>query len=189
MDESRTGGIGRIIRTYVDIVLFRSGPEDLPASQALLIITIAANVFLDFAASTALPMPGDTNQLIVAVVQVAFVLAWYWALLRLAGKPERFLQTATAGFGIQLVLGPLLVLVALAAPEPLAGAQTPGWIALPLVVLGVWVLAVGSRIVRAATQWPMAICVAATLLQAVLGRLLIFGLFPEVAGGAAATTV
>jgi hypothetical protein len=188
VDESRTSGIGRIIRTYADIVLFRRGPEDLPASQALLIVTIAANVLLDFAASTLLPTPGNANQLVIALIQVAFVLAWYWGLLRIAGKPERFLQTATAGFGIQLVLGPLLVVVALAVPEPLAGAQAPFWVALPLIVLGVWVLAVGSRILRAATEWPMALCIAAMVLQAFLARMLIVALFPDIVGGAAAAT-
>lgn len=189
MDESRKGGIGRIIRTYVDIVLFRQGPEALPVSQTLLFITIAANVLLDSAASAVLPMPGVENPVFIALVQVAFVLAWYWASLRIAGKPERFLQTATAVFGIQVVLGPVLVLILALSPQTAIDPQTPPWVVLPMAVLGMWVLVVGSRILRAATQWPMGICVAVTLAQAVMGRLLISGLFPEVAQAASSTTV
>jgi hypothetical protein len=184
VDETKTGGLGRAFRTYVDIVLFRKGPEDLPASQLLLILTIAANVLLTLILSAALPLP-DHNRVAVAGVGVAFVLAWYWALLRVAGRPARFLQTATAVFGFELILLPAYGLVRMLHPEQ------PGELVyrVPILLLGavieIWTLAVNGRIVRSATQWSLPVSVAVVLIQLLTHLLLVSTLFPDALGIAA----
>jgi hypothetical protein len=183
VDESRIGRIGRAFRTYLDIVLFRKGPEDLPVSQTLLIITIAANVLLGLALGTVVPLP-DHNRVGVAAVETVFLLAWYWALLRFAGKPERFLQTTSAVFGHQTVLLPVFMLVTWLYLDQPKGAPVQPLVLIALITMAVWTLAIGSRILRAATQWPMAICIAAMLLQAVSGQILVLTLFPEAAATA-----
>ncbi len=55
-------------------------------------------------------------------VEVSFMLLWYALLLRLVGRRERFLQTATAVFGFQLLLAPLLV-----ACSGWCGASSTTW--------------------------------------------------------------
>jgi hypothetical protein len=181
VDETRSGGIGRAFRTYVDIVLFRKGPEDLPVSQALLILTIVANVLLTLALSAALPLP-EYNRVAVAGLGVAFVTAWYWALLRLAGRPERFLQTTSAVFGFEIMLLPAYGLVRLLFPD----AQSPMTLRVPVLLLGatieIWTLAVNSRILRSATQWSLPICVAVVLIQALTHLMLISTLYPNAVG-------
>jgi hypothetical protein len=44
-----------------------------------------------------------------AMVSGALLLAWLWFLTRIYGRPERFLQTATAFLGVALLTVPLLV--------------------------------------------------------------------------------
>ena len=185
MDEIKQGGIARAFRTYVGIVLFRQGPEDLPVSQLLLFITIAANVLLGLAFGALLPTP-DHNRIGVAAVETLFLVAWYWALLRFAGRPERFLQTSSAVFGHQTILLPAFMFVTWLYMSQPKGGQIQPYVVVPLVALAIWTLAIGSRIVRSATQWPMPACVGLMLLQAVLGQILVLSLFPEAAAAAAA---
>jgi hypothetical protein len=181
VDEPRTGGIARAFRTYIDIVLFRKGPEDLPASQTLLILTIVANVLLTLVLSAALPLP-EYNRFAVAGVGVAFVLAWYWALLRLAGRPERFLQTTSAVFGFEIILLPAYGVVRMMLPEQTAELSPRVPILLAGAAIEIWTLAVNGRIVRSATQWSLPISVAVVLIQALTHLLLVSSLYPGAVG-------
>src|SRR5688572_15573341 len=112
--------------------MFRKGPEDLPASSTLLFVTIAANVLLGLALSSALPLP-EHNRIAVAVVGALFLCGWYWGLVRLAGKPERFVQTATAIFGFQTVLLPAFMAVRLMYPDQPTLQNIP----VPVFLLGI----------------------------------------------------
>ena len=102
------------------------------------------------------------------------------ALLRLVGRPERTLQTATAVFGFQAVLSPLLV-----ASEWLMrrfGADTT-WqlpIACAGLLLVVWLIAANSYVVKAALEWSSTASVVLVILQIFAGQLLLLALFPPV---------
>lgn len=184
MEETKASGIARAFRTYVGIVLFRKGPEDLPVSQRLLVITIGANMLLGLVFGSVMPLP-ETNRLGVAAVETVFLVAWYWALLRFAGRPERFLQTTSAIFGHQTILLPAFMFVTWLYLSQPKDAQMQVHVILPLIGLALWTLAIGTRIVRSATQWPTAACVALMLLQALVGQVLVLSLFPEAAANAA----
>ena len=181
MVDSRAGGWGRAFRTIRDIVLFRQGPEDLPVSQSLLLFTIAANVLLGLAFDSALKRP-DFNRVPLAMAEVAFVVAWYWGLLRLARRPERFLQTATAVFGVSIVILPLYTLaqyLVLGYDKP---EDIPAYVMLFGLVIEVWLIAINARILRSATGWPIAGCVAVMLLRTAVWILVVRLLFPEALG-------
>jgi hypothetical protein len=178
--DSRAGGLARIFRTFLDIVLFRQGPEDLPVSQSLLLITIAANLLLGLAFDAALPRP-EFNRIPLAIAEVAFVLAWYWALLKVARRPERFLQTATAVFGVSILILPLYT----AAQYLVIGHKPDDLPAMVLIfglVIEVWLIAVNARILQSATQWPIAACVAVMLLRTAVWVVVVRLLFPEALG-------
>ena len=99
----------QFLKVFVDIVLWRRGPQHLPASPLLL--GLCGLVYA-----------------VVSVVQLALVdepaAAWFvfvvldpllltgsvWLLLRLFGRPQRFLQTATAVLGTGALLGVALFL-------------------------------------------------------------------------------
>jgi hypothetical protein len=177
VDEPRTSGPGRAFRTYLDITLFRRGPEDLPVSQMLLFVTIAANILLGLAFDALLPLP-EYDRIAIAVAEVVFAVAWYWALLQLARRPERFIQTASAIFGVSIVMLPLYTLAKWLTfghkPDDL-----PPLVLFVGLVVQVWLLGVNSRILQAATQWPLAACIGLTLLREVVLLMVIAAVFPD----------
>jgi hypothetical protein len=165
-----------VIALFVQIALLRRGPQDLPASLLLLLLTVCGYVAVNALVSALLPPnAGWPPQL---AVDVLFTLAWYAALLRLVGRSERFLQTATGVFGLQLVLAPLLI-----ASEWLLRhfGQDTTW-QLPIAVAGltlvIWLIAAISHVVKAALDWSSAASVALVILQIISGQLLLFAIFP-----------
>lgn len=167
----------RPLRTYLDIVLFRQGPEDLPVSQTLLFVTIAASILLGLAFDALLPLP-EFNRVGVAVVEALFNAAWYWALMRLARRPERFVQMASAIFGVAIVMLPLYTLAKwlTIGHEP---KDLPPLVMFVVLVVQIWLLAVNARILQSATQWPLAACIGVTLLREVLLLMVVAAVFPE----------
>jgi hypothetical protein len=183
-----------LVKLFTQIVLLRRGPQDLPASMLLLALTIVAylamNLLLDgllppLAAANGAARVTEADQPNLsaqALVDTVYTLAWYVTLLRIAGRPERTLQTATAVFGMQIVLVPLLVLSRwLAARYP---QDTPWFVPVTLcgIVLAVWFVAANSHIVKAALEWSLGASVAITILQIVTDELLQRALFPIAQG-------
>jgi hypothetical protein len=169
-----------IISLFVQIALLRRGPQDLPASRLLLVLTVGVYAALTALVSGLLP-PGGTAPLPLAA-EVAFTLVWYAALLALLGRRERFLQTATGIFGVQtLIMQPLLLTVWLMRRY----GQDVTW-ELPIAVAGmgivIWMVAANSHVVKAALEFSSAASVGLVILEIACGQLLLFTLFPPLPG-------
>ena len=165
-----------VIGLFMQIALLRRGPQDLPVSRALLTLTVCGYVAVNGLVSVL--MPPEASWPLSLAVDVLFTLAWYAALLQLAGRSERFLQTATAVFGFQSVLAPLLI-----ASEWIMRryGQDTSWqlpIALGGLAVVVWLIAANSHVVKAALEWSSGTSVALVILQIVTGQLLMLALFP-----------
>ena len=170
--------MSEFIRLYMQIALLRRGPQDLPASRLLLVLTVAGYLAVNFVVSSVLP-PGG-RWLEALLVATLFTLLWYMLLLRLAGRPERALQTTTAVFGFQAVLTPLVdscgwLVRRFGEDSPW---QMPCMCA--LLLLFAWVIAANSHIVKAALDWSATSSVALVILQTLAGWLLLSALFPQV---------
>jgi hypothetical protein len=165
-----------VVRLYAQIALLQRGPQDLPASRLLLLLTVCGYAAVNALVSTLLPP--SSGWAAPLAIDIGFMLAWYAALLRLAGRSERFLQTTTAVFGFQALLSPLLI-----ASEWLMRrfGQDSTW-QLPIAVAGLalvaWLIAANSHVVKAALDWSSASSVALVILQIVAGQLLLFAFFP-----------
>jgi hypothetical protein len=165
-----------LARLFTQIALLRRGPQDLPASPLLLMLTLAGYLGVNALVSALLPpVSGWPLQLLADTL---FTLAWYVALLQLVGRPERILQTSTAVFGLQAVLSPPLI-----ASEWLMrrfggdGAwQLP--IAFAGLLLVVWLVAANGHVVKAALDWSLTTSITLVILQVFCGQLLLFALFP-----------
>jgi hypothetical protein len=96
--------VQQFLRICLDIVLWRRGPQDLPASTLLLAIAIAAYVVVS-AAQLALLGETAATWLFFVAIDPLLLAAWVWLVLRLYGHQARFLQTASAVFGTGAVLG------------------------------------------------------------------------------------
>jgi hypothetical protein len=165
-----------LIRLYTQIALLRRGPQDVPASALLLVLTMLGYLIVNVVVSSLMPpmkaWPGPL------LVDTLFTLLWYVVLLKLVGRPERAMQTATAVFGLQAVMSPLLV-----GSEWLMRRieQGSGW-QLPVATAGllllVWLIAANGHVVKAALEWSGTASVTLVILQVFSGQLLLWALFP-----------
>jgi hypothetical protein len=175
-----------LIGLFTQIALLRRGPQDLPASMLLLVLTIGGNLCVNLLVALALPpLPhaaaggahAEGQWLAPLLIETLFTLVWYVALLRLAGRPERTLQTATAVFGLQTVLAPLTeafewLMVRFSGDGP--------W-QVPVVCAGLlcwtWLIAANSYIVKAALEWSNTASVVLVILQLIVQGALLLALF------------
>jgi len=141
----------------VDIMLFRRGPDSLPTSVGLLVGLIVVNGALAAFLVSAFGL-GSEMSIVELIAGVAVPLAWYWVAFRLANKPERFVQTMTAFFGVNVLLQPIVApLLASLAPymvKPDPAVPPPAALSLLFFVVFVWAMCVWLRVVRAAFEWP-----------------------------------
>jgi hypothetical protein len=92
------------LKAYLDIVLWRRGPQDLPASSLLLWLTAVAYVAVSMLQLQLADVPG-TAWLIFVLIDPLLLVGGIYLLLKLFGKTDRFLQSATAVLGTSVVLG------------------------------------------------------------------------------------
>ena len=179
MSDSFSTQLTTALRTLVGMTRLKSGPEDLPASLPLLVAIIVLATILDLVALAIMPLPGGANTALLLTIGIGTTLLWYGAILRLAGRPERFLQTLTAVFGIQIILAPALVftgwfyLTYQADPT----LRVPATFMRTLVEI--WALVLLARILRSATGWHMILCVGLAIANELLTLLLLSGLLPQ----------
>lgn len=143
--------VQQFLRICLDIVLWRRGPQDLPVSSLLLAIAVAAYVAVS-AVQLALLGESAATWFFFLVIDPLLLAGWVWLVLRLHGRPERFMQTASAVFGTGAVLGiglylPLQFIITSLGYDPASGLAQ--FFALVLVV--VFALVTG-RIIKLATD-------------------------------------
>jgi hypothetical protein len=139
------------LKAFLDIVLWRSGPQDLPASRLLLWVTAVAYVAVSILQLSLLDEPAAA-WIVFVLLDPVLLVAGVYLLLKLFGKTDRFLQAATAVLGTGVVLGlglflPVQWTVTQAGLTP--ESTTAGLIALAMVV--VFGLVTG-RILKLATD-------------------------------------
>ena len=82
------------IRALINIAFLKSGPEDLPASQFLLGVTLVFYVLAQVPVSLIAYRPG-AMPLQIIIVSLLLAVAGLWILLVLTGHRSRYLQTLT----------------------------------------------------------------------------------------------
>lgn len=187
MNQDSANGVLPLIRLFIDLALFRRGPEQAPPSVPVLGVLLLAYVGVGLAVASALPVPSDSGPW-PTLFATTFALAWCWLMLRLARKPERFVQTAIALFGVQVLFTPFVGALQGQLLKAMGTGEMPVLLALLLLAVAVYIIAVVARILRIATEWPMPVCVLALLGQSMLEGLLALALFaPALSGQPGAT--
>lgn len=127
----------QFLKAFLDIVLWRRGPQDLPDSRLLLGVAVAAYVTVSIVQLALLDEPPAT-WFVFVVLDPLLLAGWIFGLLRLFGRGSRFVQTAAAVFGTGALLGLGLFLpVQFAITSAGVGPEsvTAGLAALGLVVV------------------------------------------------------
>jgi hypothetical protein len=166
-----------LLRLYGRIALMRSGPQEVPASNFLLVGTVLAYLLAHACANWLLPTL-DGLWFAAIALDILFTLCWYALLMRVVRKPERFVQTATAVFGFRTLVSPL---------EMASGGlvrrfgEVTAW-QLPLwalyLALFVWLIAASSHVLKAALEWSVPACVGLVILEILSNTLLVFSVLP-----------
>jgi len=146
-----------LIVLFVDICLFKRGPQDVPASRLLFGLALVAYWIVGIAL---LSLQSDWLEAVgQAVTESLLLLAFCWVLLWVTNRLSRLLQTATALLATDALIslpGALLLSWWLSRPD------APG-LQFGLVALTVWHLAVISQVLRLAVSRPLAFGVVLAL--------------------------
>ncbi len=167
-----------IVKLYLDIALLRREPSDLPASPLLLGMTVAACVVLKFLLAQVFRQDLE-NALAQLLVAAGASLAGYWITLRLFARSERFLQTATAAFGVACLLAPLAAPLDGALSANIRDPESAGPYALLAIPLVGYAIFINARILRAAIERPMAQAVGIFLMIEIFGFLCLLLVFAQ----------
>ncbi|MDD1649776.1 MAG: hypothetical protein LUO80_05210 [Methylococcaceae bacterium] len=162
-----------LVKRFVDICLFRNGPQDLPASRFLLGLVIVLNVLVSvFLAGLEADLPQAMLQSLLAPALLAIFL---FGLLKFSKHSNRYTQTLTAGIGgdaLITVLAIPLVLISLAIPDARA------YMGLLLFALMLWEMAVIGHIIRHAMEIPYMAGLGLALAYTALSYRIMMALFP-----------
>lgn len=165
-----------ILFLFIDLIRLKRGPQDLPASQNLLIIT--AGLLIVTAVLGDHMNDGFSDRLIFALSQVAILTAMVWVILALNQKPERVVQTLTAFYGtsvlIQLVVWPFRSWLLSMSEEAQKQVTLPLFI---VVVLAIWSFVVMVHIYRNALDCSRGKAILMSVFTQMIVGLIILSLF------------
>jgi len=155
--------VSHLVSQLLAIVSLRAGPQILPASQPLLLVLLGLDLLLSVAVLAT--GHGVGAALLTVASSLGLGLLFCHLALQLRGLGNRFLQTATALIGsdlvITLVAAPLS-LVVLQQLDSLGSEQLAPELVLGLLTVTAWLLAVVGGIFRHALDlpWPAALAVS-----------------------------
>ena len=143
--------MAELARIFIYLAFLRRGPQDLPASVFLLVMLNLVTLALYGIAASALEL--DLGKLIgSAAVMMALTMLLTGAMLSLASRPHRFVQTAIAIAGAELVLMPIACLF-LALERPYrVGLDFPDWLLFAEGLFLAWEVAIIGHIYRRALE-------------------------------------
>lgn len=100
----------KLLQTFIDIALWRKGPQDLPASHFLATLVLLVYIAISFVQVHLFDMQLRTAVLVIAV-DVAMLTGWLWLVLVFFGRRQRFVQTVTALLGVGTLLSLVDILI------------------------------------------------------------------------------
>jgi hypothetical protein len=152
-----------LFKAFVDIALWRKGPQHLPASALLLVIVAVLDALLTLAFTRTLD-PVEKQMPLRILLEIGLSLGWIWLVLALFGRAERLVQTASAVFGTSVLLTPLMF----GLQAMLEGVGKTSMLLVPmrlgLLTVFVWYLLINANIMRAALEVNLLVAVLLTLL-------------------------
>jgi hypothetical protein len=152
----------RLAKAFWDIALWKRSPAQLPASLFLLALVAAAAAALEVFG--ALLPPVSSERMITRIaLSVGLPLGFAWAVLALASRRQRFLQTGIALLGVgvlaQLVMYPIGSLMHVVGSDRLAAVP----LGLLMLVAFIWYLLACANIWRAALDSGLGLGMAVSL--------------------------
>ncbi|MGH8177571.1 MAG: hypothetical protein ACREV5_15040 [Steroidobacter sp.] len=125
----------RLLQTFLEIALWRKGPQDLPASHALTGLVLVAYVAIEFIGVQLFDLNLRAAVIFIGV-DVLMLSVWLWAVLAFFGRRQRFVQTITATFGVGVLI--LLLDIVMRTIQLAVGiddAYASGWLFIRFMII------------------------------------------------------
>ena len=163
----------KLLNFFVDLCLLRRAPQDLPASQSLLVVVLVVNALAGIVLGVQ-TWAGAGVALAATALDIAVLLGLLWTALRMRGVTPRFTQAATAllGAGILFTLLAMPLQPLLDTPEEIEGG------ALLYLLLLIWVQLVYGHVLRHALNVTLVAGVGLALVYTFTSAVMIELFFP-----------
>jgi hypothetical protein len=164
-----------LIRFFIDMLLHRSGPAELPRSRFLLWLLVSLGACVEFG-SLLLRVDAALSTAIV-IVTTLLDLAFVWSVLHAFGLHRRFAQTMTALAGTNTIINALYVPLTLASKGAAAESGVLFWSAVQILFV-LWAIDVAGFVIARALDRPYAFGVVIMLGYALLQLSLVSSMIP-----------
>ena len=145
-----------LLRAFLQIIMRHEGPEQLPDSRLLVMITLMAYVLAQV--PPAWQVYGSSATAVLAIlVDVLMLISAVWAVLRIAGHPNRYRQTLAALLGTTALLTLPLALLNYWLGELTGAGRAPAGPSIAILLLITWTLTVQAHIFARALSRPFVI--------------------------------
>ncbi|MBE0440189.1 MAG: hypothetical protein IBX57_10630 [Gammaproteobacteria bacterium] len=136
----------KLIRSYIDLCLFKASPADLPASQWLLRLTL----FAYFIIGTGIGLIDSPIRISIAssLADTLTMVVALWLMLNFRGMLNRYQQSLTALAGAGCCIGIVAIPIMLLFSQIDIKQQTTSYVMLLMIALMFWSLMVTAHILR-----------------------------------------
>ncbi|NEV61700.1 hypothetical protein [Thiorhodococcus minor] len=136
-----------LIRFFVELCALRRPPQDLPASDVLLAITLVADIIVGVLVGITAGLSALTS-LLQGIAEILIMLTALFVALRQLRMRPRFTQSATALLGSGALLGLIAILPLSMSPTGSQQTDLAALGAFLLLALVIWGIVVTGHILR-----------------------------------------
>lgn len=175
--------MNNLAKLYIDLCLFRSKPQDLPASYSLVFLTGVLNISTTLAVLRLITDYSIDQALILSIALVVVFGLVIWVVLKLNNLTDRWTQTVSAIFGSRTMLSAIEWLLIPETPHAETIAElvsNMGWSLIAVSILDIWMFAIMVYVLRHAIQTSIGISILIGILCEISNRLLVIVLLSPV---------
>ena len=149
-----------LLRTFLDIILLRKGPEHVPNSVVVLLVSFGLLVAATLLSAALVPSSGN-DSIVSSFVSSLVGYALYWLVLAASGFGLRFVPTISAIMACGSILTILMILAAVVL-APIFGSAVAG-VVVWLILF--WSVPVKGHIIARAIErhWYTGIAISLTI--------------------------
>lgn len=145
-----------LIKPFVSMCFFNANPQDLPASETLLGITLFA--YMTVSTLLSLPLYGIGIGFIQAVLEIVLLIVYTRIVLQLAHHKERYIQTLSALAGTGVVFGLISIPLVYSLYQTIVPQSSPDMTVLRAYILILaWLVVVYGHVFRHALSSRMSV--------------------------------
>jgi hypothetical protein len=168
-----------------DLCLLRRGPQDLPYAPQLTAVVVVLSVLVQFANGVLVePQVGLLTHFLAPATTTILSIGILYVLLNARSRAPRLLQTVLADAAVTVVFTiaalVLIMLIGGRPPDPQQMTAVQKFLALVIVAIAIWRLAVMGHILRHALEVPFAAALLIAVLSLVAQYIFAVSLFGRV---------